>query len=109
MRVLVGYALPGVVVAGLLASAGVARAAEATSFEVVARSAEEVPDLAALVSSMSGDCERARREIDRARCRGMQSVLSSRLPNRLFSAVVDSSHVVTVSDFDAGVKGFRMK
>jgi hypothetical protein len=95
---------------GLLVGAGPALAAgEATSFEAAARTAEEVPDLEALVSSMSGDCERARREIDRARCRGMKSFVGARLPNKLFSAVVDSSRVVTVSDYDAAVKGFRMK
>jgi hypothetical protein len=110
MRVPAGYGLRGVALLGLLGAGGPALAAgEATSFEAAARTAEEVPDLEALVSSISGDCERARREIDRARCRGMQSFLSSRLPNRLFSAVVDSTRVVTVSDYDAAVKGFRMK
>jgi hypothetical protein len=84
-------------------------AGEATTFEAAARNAEDVPDLAALVSSLSGDCARARREIDRARCRGMQSFLGSKLPHRLFSAVVDSSRVVTVSAYDASVKGYRMK
>ena len=90
-------------------SAQARAAGEATTFEAAARNAEEVPDLGALVSSLSSNCSSARREIDRARCRGMQSFLGAKLPNRLFSAVVDSSRVVTVSGYDAAVKGYRMK
>jgi hypothetical protein len=84
-------------------------APEATSFEAIARTAEPAPDLDALAATYAADCNRSRREIDRARCRAMQSFVGQKLPNRLYSVAVDSPNVVTVSNYDATVKGFRMK
>jgi hypothetical protein len=87
----------------------VSAAPEATSFEAVARTAEPAPDLDALAASFANDCTRSRREIDRARCRAMQSFVGQKLPNRLYTMAVDSPNVVTVSNYDATVRGFRMK
>ena len=95
---------------GLMAVPAAASAApEATSFEAVARTAEPAPDLDALAATFANDCNRSRREIDRARCRAMQSYVGQKLPNRLYTMAVDSPNVVTVSGYDATVRGFRMK
>jgi hypothetical protein len=95
---------------GLVAFGGGAHAAgEATSFEALARTAEVAPEVDALAATFGDDCARSRREIDRARCRGMQSFVQEKMARRLYTAVVDSPTVVTISDYDAGAKGFRMR
>ena len=66
---------------GLMAAPAAAQAAEATSFEAVARTAEPAPDLDALAATFANDCNRSRREIDRARCRAMQSYVGQKLPS----------------------------
>jgi hypothetical protein len=105
-RGLLGTFLAG----GLMAVPAVALAApEATSYEAVARTAEPAPDVDALAATFANDCSRSRREIDRARCRAMQSFAGQKLPGRLYTMAVDSPNVVTVSGYDATVRGFRMK
>ena len=54
-------------------------APEATSFEAIARTAEPAPDLDALAATFANDCNRSRREINRARCRAMQSFVGQKL------------------------------
>jgi hypothetical protein len=88
---------------------GVARAAEPSSFEEVARKAAEAPALDAVVAPYLDDCTKARREIDRARCRGMQAFVQEKLPERTYTTVVDSPNVVSVSTYDAAIKGFRVR
>ncbi len=86
-----------------------ALAAEAASFEEAARSAAAAPAVETLVAPYLDDCAKARREIDRARCRGMQNFVRDQLPQRLYTTVVDSPNVVSVSGYDAGIKGFRIR
>jgi hypothetical protein len=86
-----------------------AQAAEPASFEDAARQAAQAPELDALVAPYLDDCAKARREIDRARCRGMQKFVNEKLTGRLYSTVVDSPNVVNVSSYDAAIKGFRIK
>jgi hypothetical protein len=87
----------------------VAQAADPASFEEAARDAVAAPELDALVAPYLDDCSKARREIDRARCRGMQRFVHDRLPNRTYATVVDSPNVVSVSPYDAAIKGYRLK
>lgn len=78
------------------------------SFESLVAAAVAAPSADALIAPFAQDCERSRREIDRSRCRGTQSFLRARLPQKLMSAVVDSTRVVSVSGYDAGVHGLRV-
>jgi hypothetical protein len=84
-------------------------AAATDSFEASLAAAEPAPKAEALAAPFAEDCTRARREIDRARCRGTQSFLRARLPNKTLYAVVDSSRVVSVSAYDAGARGYRVR
>jgi hypothetical protein len=88
---------------------GAARAADPASFEEAAKDAATAPELDALVAPYLDDCSKARREIDRARCRGMRSFVNDSLPNRTYATVVDSPNVVSVSPYDAAIKGYRLK
>ncbi|HEY0711315.1 MAG TPA: hypothetical protein VGF45_01480, partial [Polyangia bacterium] len=78
------------------------------AFESLAEVAVPAPNADALVAPFAEDCERSRREIDRARCRGTQSFLRAKLPQKLMSTVVDSTRVVSVSAYDASVRGLRV-
>ena len=91
------------------AQAAVPLAIQARSFEGVLGGAIAAPRPDALVAPFAEDCAKARREIDRARCRGAQTFLRGRLPDKLLHAVVDSARVVSVSEYDAGVRGYRVR
>jgi hypothetical protein len=93
----------------LMAATEADGAADPSSFEEVAKQAAAAPELETLVAPYLDDCAKARREIDRARCRGMQSFVNDKLPNRIYSTVVDSPNVVSVSGYEAGIKGFRVR
>ena len=96
------------VMLGVMQAAAV-RAAEPGSFEDAAKDAATAPELDALVAPYLDDCAKARREIDRARCRGMQTFVQGTLPGRTYATVVDSPNVVSVSAYDAGIKGYRVR
>ena len=111
-----GVTMSGLVRASLLICGGFglafssrAQAAEAASFEDAARTAAAAPAIESLVAPYLDDCTKARREIDRVRCRGMQTFVQKKLPLRLYTTVVDSPNVVSVSGYDAGIKGFRIR
>jgi hypothetical protein len=115
--VVLGGALVGAGVTGAGTAFAVTPTAEAptppaqgnATFEDLLANAETAPTADALAAPFAEDCERARREIDRARCRGTQSFLRAKLPRKLLHTVVDSTRVVSVSAFDAGVRGFRVR
>ncbi len=92
---------------GVLQGVQASPARAADSFEEATRTAAAAPELDALVAPYLDDCAKARREIDRARCRGMQAV-QDKLPRRTYVTVVDSPNVVNVSSYDAAIKGFRV-
>jgi hypothetical protein len=79
------------------------------TFEDLVGQSAPAPTADALVATFAEDCERSRREIDRARCRGTQAFLREKLPKKLLRSVVDSTRVVSVSSFDASVRGFRVR
>ena len=83
--------------------------ADVGSFEGFLASAEPAPKAEALVAPFAEDCAQSRREIDRARCRGTQAFLRARLPGKTLHAVVDSARVVSVSAYDGGVRGYRVR
>jgi hypothetical protein len=93
----------------LLVATQPADAADSSSFEQVAKQAVPAPELGTLVAPYLADCAKARREIDRARCWGMQSFVREKLPNRVYSMVVASPGAVSVSGYEAGIRGFRIK
>jgi hypothetical protein len=91
----------------LLALAPPARAAGA-SFEELAGKASAVTDLGMLLAPFVDDCSRKTKEPDRARCLGVRSFLRRTLPGRSFVVTRPGAEAVTVSDYDATVKGFRL-
>jgi hypothetical protein len=96
----------------LIALAVVAEAAPAPaaggSFEEVASQAQPVNDLGMLLSPFVEDCARKAREPDRARCLGVRSFLRRHLPGQSFVITRPGAEAVTVSGYDATVKGFRL-
>src|SRR5262245_36579753 len=100
--------LVGAVLGGLLG--GAAAAAESgETFEGLAAGATRVAEIDTLLVPAIVDCAGGRREIDRARCQGIRSFMRSSLPKRSFVALVDEPGVVWVSDYDARVRGYRIK
>lgn len=97
--------------AGLASGAEAARAAApaaATTFEALAADAGTPVDFATLMLPFVEDCKDARREIDRARCRGVRSTLRQTLPTRPMRTIVDQPGLVSLTDYDARVKGFKL-
>ncbi|MDX2023176.1 MAG: hypothetical protein SF187_23280 [Deltaproteobacteria bacterium] len=80
----------------------------AGTFEALAAQAMPAVDLGTLIAPFVEDCEHARREIDKARCRGTVSFLRQTMPAHTYAAIVSDADAVTVSDYDARVKGFRV-
>lgn len=81
---------------------------EAGSFEALMATALPSVDLATLIAPFVEDCEGARREIDKARCRGTVRFLKQTMPAHTYSSIVADPEGVTVSEYDARVKGFRL-
>jgi hypothetical protein len=102
--------------AGLAAAAGdsapelAAKPAEApaTSYEALAKGAIRTRDVATLLGAFVDRCDNEKRELERARCRTTQAYLKSVLPQRTFVTPADDPAVISVSDYDAGVKGYRV-
>jgi hypothetical protein len=93
-----------------LAGAGTdARAAEPRSFDALVEAATPIADLGPLVSPFVDDCGKRRREIDRARCRGMGDFLREALPRRTFVMEVDDPGALELSAYDARVRGFHLR
>lgn len=84
-----------------------AAATDGTSFEQLAAEASTV-DLGTLLVPYLDECKTERREIDRARCRGMRAWLRDELPKRSYVSVVKDADVVSVSSYDARVRGFKL-
>lgn len=103
------FALLGIVQAATASSALCApAAASGDSFEALVANASGTVDLPTLVHPFVDDCKEGRRELDRARCRSTASYLKRTLHERAFVAVVTDPDVVSLSAYDARVKGFRL-
>ena len=82
--------------------------ATADTFEALLATAQPSVDLGTLIAPFVEDCEGARREIDKARCRGTVAFLKRTMPGRSYAAIVPDADAITVSEYDARVKGFRL-
>ncbi len=84
-------------------------AAAPQTFEGLAESATRVTELGAVLLPLMDDCSKTRRDIDKARCLGVRAYMRKRLPELSFVAAADDPQVLSVSDYDARVKGFRLR
>jgi hypothetical protein len=82
--------------------------AAAATFETVAESATRTNDVATLIGAFVDRCDGEKREIDRVRCRASHAYLRQALPGRSFVIIADDPAAIAVSDYDAGVRGYRL-
>lgn len=90
----------------LLCAARPSRAQDPT-FDALAQGAA-APDPGLLAAALADDCADARREIDRARCRAIARRLQADLPRKTYRALVAAPDGVSLSEYDAGIGGFRL-
>jgi hypothetical protein len=83
-------------------------AASAQTYEDLARNATRTHDVPTLLGAFIDRCDTEKRELERARCRTTQAYLREVLPARIFSTSVDDPAAVSVSEYDAGVRGYRI-
>jgi hypothetical protein len=83
-------------------------AAPAATFEALAQGATRTRDVATLLGAFVDKCDGEKRELERARCRATQAYLREVLPQRTFSTPADDPAVISVSDYDAGIKGYHV-
>jgi hypothetical protein len=116
-----GIALFGFVLAGFDSGASPARAADdapaaaatqapaqAQTYEALAKGATRTRDVPTLLGAFIDRCDAEKRELERARCRTTQAYLREALPGRVFSTPADDPAAVSVSEYDAGIKGYRI-
>jgi hypothetical protein len=85
-----------------------ASAAPAQTFEALAKTATRTRDVATLLGAFIDRCDTEKRELERARCRTTQAYLREVLPARTFLTPADDPAVISVSEYDAGIKGYRI-
>lgn len=91
----------------LLVAALVAQA-DGASFEELEKNAYPVSDLGMLVAPFSDECAAGRRDLDRTRCLGVRAYLKDQLPQRTFITKVPGEEALTVTDYDARLRGVRV-
>ncbi|HVZ73238.1 MAG TPA: hypothetical protein VHJ20_12745 [Polyangia bacterium] len=107
------------VTAALAASgASAARAADTSAadapdkpgatYETLAQGATRTSDVATLLGAFIDRCDAEKRDLERARCFATQAYLREILPSRTFSAAGDDPAVISVSDYDASIKGYHL-
>lgn len=79
-----------------------------TTFESLVRAAVPMADLGTLLGPFAGKCDGERRDIDRMRCRTARAYLRKTIPQKSFWTVVDDPETLTVSEYDAGIKGYHL-
>ncbi len=82
--------------------------AAADTFEELANPAAAVSDLGMLLLPFVQDCKKPGSELDRARCGAINRFLVARLPEQTFRAPVDGPSSVSVSEYDARLKGVSL-
>jgi hypothetical protein len=82
--------------------------AAAETYEALAKNAMRTRDVATLLGAFIDKCDAEKRELERARCRTTQAYLREVLPGRTFSAAADDPAVISVSEYDAGIKGYHV-
>ncbi|MBC8132623.1 MAG: hypothetical protein H7X95_06550 [Deltaproteobacteria bacterium] len=86
-------------------------AGEAANFESLLRAAGPMADLGTLLAPLSGTCDGGdgdKRELDRVRCRSTRAYLRKAIPRRSFWAMGEDPAVISVSEFDAAIKGYHL-
>jgi len=78
------------------------------TFEALAKSATRTRDVPTLLGAFIDRCDSEKRELERARCRTTQAYLREVLPGRMFSTPADDPATISVSEYDAGIKGYRV-
>lgn len=78
------------------------------TFEALAANAVRTNDLGTLLAPFVETCDGEKRELEKLRCRTVQSYLREVLPQRSFSMTVDDPAAIAISDFDAAIKGYRL-
>jgi hypothetical protein len=88
-----------------------AKPAEATTnetYETLARNATHTHDVPTLLGAFIDRCDAEPRELERARCRTTQAYLREVLPTRTFISAADDPASISVSEYDAGIKGYHL-
>jgi hypothetical protein len=85
-----------------------ATAAAGETFEALAKNATRTRDVATLLGAFIDRCDTEKRDLERARCRTTQAYLREVLPSRTFLTPADDPAVISVSEYDAGIKGYRV-
>jgi hypothetical protein len=97
---------------GLMAPAAARAAAPlpagTSSYETLAQGAARTHDVATLLAAFVDHCDTEKRDLDRARCRAATAFLRRTLPGRTFSFQTDEPSTISVSDYDAAVKGYHL-
>jgi hypothetical protein len=80
----------------------------AKTYEALASGATRTRDVATLLGVFVDRCDAEKRDVERARCRTTLAYLRGVLPSRTFVTAADDPAVVTVSEYDASVKGYHI-
>jgi hypothetical protein len=82
--------------------------AAAETYESLAKGATRTHDVATLLGPFIDRCDAEKSLVERARCRTTQAYLRAALPSRTFSTPADDPAVISVSEYDAGIKGYHV-
>lgn len=80
----------------------------AATFEQMTERAAPAVELATLVAPFLDTCPDRGGALERARCQGASRFLRARLPEQAYAIVVDDPDSVSVSEYDARIKGVRL-
>lgn len=80
----------------------------ATNYEAAAAGATRTEDVATLLGVFVDHCDEEKRDVDRVRCRATTGYLRRTLPGRVFAYQTDDPSTISVSEYDAGVKGYHL-
>src|SRR3954447_16547456 len=78
------------------------------SYDTAAENAVHTHEVATLLAPFVDQCDGEAREIDRARCRGVLAYLRRTLPEQTFVLDSEDPAAITVSEYDAGVRGYHL-
>jgi hypothetical protein len=82
--------------------------AVAVTYESLAKGATPTRDVATLLGAFVDRCDNEKRDLERARCRTTQAYLRETLPSRTFVTPAEDPAVISISDYDAGIKGYHV-
>jgi hypothetical protein len=80
----------------------------ASSYESLAKGAVRTHDVATVLGVFVDRCDAEKRDLDRARCRAVGAYLRRTLPEQTFSLNSEDPAAISVSDYDASIKGYHV-